>query len=81
MEAMGELREVVSTPFSLKVMLLALPRLYEKRMKEPDKSINRHSMYKEYTIDWYTREWEKLKQSPELARQARHRGIDDENYI
>eukprot|EP00960_Hanusia_phi_P034609 751182-Hanusia_phi.AAC.1 len=81
MESMDELRDVVSTPYSLKMMLLALPRLQEEKTKRPDLTINRHSMYREYTIDWYRREWKKLQQSPELACRARQRGISDENYI
>eukprot|EP00960_Hanusia_phi_P001686 48846-Hanusia_phi.AAC.1 len=81
MESMHELRDVVRTPYSLKVMLFALPRLHEKRTRKPSLTINRHNMYKEYVIEWYRREWDKLKQSQELADRTQQIAVHDGNFL
>ncbi|EKX43850.1 hypothetical protein GUITHDRAFT_110301 [Guillardia theta CCMP2712] len=76
-----ELKSIISTPYSLKVMLTVLPGLFYKRMNKPKSMITRHSMYKEYAKEWYRREWDKLKQNHKLAELAQQAEVDDGNYI
>eukprot|EP00960_Hanusia_phi_P030929 748946-Hanusia_phi.AAC.2 len=81
MESMDELREVVNTPYLLKVTLSALPRIHEKKTRKLNWRIDRHRIFKQFAIDWYTREWNKLKQIKHLADRATRAGVNDENYM
>ncbi|EKX42446.1 hypothetical protein GUITHDRAFT_141136 [Guillardia theta CCMP2712] len=79
--SMPELQFIVSTPYTLKVLLVVLPSLHRKFIKKPKYTLTRHNIHKEYAKEWYRREWDKLKQNVNMAIKVREEEVDDGNFM